>query len=127
MFQKQKFVDARNEQDADGTRKIRSKVRFENLDVKIFVQVTIFDVSLMEALPGSKGTVFYLLFLFQTNENRSTWNNLLRKIKTLSPFLWPKKDFCLQFRVIFCFLLLAGGRVINLYVPIYNKLIGKNN
>ncbi|KAL3271020.1 hypothetical protein HHI36_021520 [Cryptolaemus montrouzieri] len=63
------------------------------------------------------------LRLPQNNENRSTWNNFWRKIRTLSPFLWPKKDFCLQFRVVFCFLLLAGGRVINLYVPIYNKLI----
>ncbi|XP_044763694.1 ATP-binding cassette sub-family B member 6 [Coccinella septempunctata] len=59
----------------------------------------------------------------QNDDNRSTWNNLWRKFRTLSPFLWPKKDCCLQFRVIFCFLLLAGGRVINLYVPIYNKLI----
>lgn len=46
-------------------------------------------------------------------------------MKTLMPFMWPKKDVLLQFRVLFCFLLLAGGRVVNLYVPIYNKLIGK--
>ncbi|XP_012267076.2 ATP-binding cassette sub-family B member 6 [Athalia rosae] len=57
------------------------------------------------------------------DENSSTWRNAWHKIKTLSPFLWPKKDFLLQFRVLFCFLLLALGRVINLYVPIYNKKI----
>lgn len=58
-----------------------------------------------------------------TNENQSTWRNFWKKIKTLMPFMWPKKDVLLQFRVLFCFLLLAGGRVVNLYVPIYNKLI----
>lgn len=58
-------------------------------------------------------------------ENQSTWNNFWKKVKILSPFLWPRKDFFLQLRVIFCFILLAGGRVVNLYVPIYQKLIGK--
>lgn len=61
------------------------------------------------------------------NDNQSTWKNFWKKIKTLMPFMWPKKDVILQFRVLFCFLLLAGGRVVNLYVPIYNKLIGKTN
>ncbi|CAH1113985.1 unnamed protein product [Psylliodes chrysocephalus] len=59
----------------------------------------------------------------QDRENRSTWSNFWKKVKVLSPFLWPKKDAVLQFRVLICFLLLAGGRVINLYVPIYQKLI----
>ena len=39
--------------------------------------------------------------------------------------MWPKKDVLLQFRVLICFVLLAAGRAINLYVPIYSKLIGK--
>lgn len=58
-----------------------------------------------------------------TADNQSTWHNMCRKIKTLAPFLWPKKDCCLQFRVVICFLLLGAGRVINLYVPIFSKLI----
>ncbi|XP_063984581.1 ATP-binding cassette sub-family B member 6 isoform X2 [Diachasmimorpha longicaudata] len=53
----------------------------------------------------------------------STWKNVWYKITTLSPFLWPKKDCLLQFRVLFCFMLLIAGRIINLYVPIYNKKI----
>nr|CAD7263898.1 unnamed protein product [Timema shepardi] len=53
----------------------------------------------------------------------STFRNAWAKIKTLAPFLWPKKDCSLQLRVMFCFFLLACGRVVNLYVPIYNKLI----
>lgn len=56
-------------------------------------------------------------------ENQSTFRNSWQKMRTLMPFLWPKKDCVLQFRVIFCFVLLLGGRVINLYVPIYNKKI----
>uniref|UniRef100_A0A1L8DUM0 ATP-binding cassette sub-family B member 6 n=1 Tax=Nyssomyia neivai TaxID=330878 RepID=A0A1L8DUM0_9DIPT len=55
--------------------------------------------------------------------NQSTFRNAWGKIRTLAPFLWPKKDFFLQFRVTICFVLLLGGRVINLYVPIYNKKI----
>ncbi|EFN81504.1 ATP-binding cassette sub-family B member 6, mitochondrial [Harpegnathos saltator] len=57
------------------------------------------------------------------DDNSSTWANLWYKIKILAPFLWPKSDFLLQLRVIFCFLLLMSGRLINLYVPIYNKKI----
>ncbi|XP_018309483.1 ATP-binding cassette sub-family B member 6, mitochondrial [Mycetomoellerius zeteki] len=57
------------------------------------------------------------------SDNTSTWTNLWYKIKILAPFLWPKLDCLLQLRVIFCFMLLLSGRLINLYVPIYNKKI----
>lgn len=56
-------------------------------------------------------------------DNSSTWKNAWYKIKTLAPFLWPEANFMLQLRVIFCFVLLIAGRLINLYVPIYNKRI----
>jgi ATP-binding cassette subfamily B (MDR/TAP) protein 6 len=59
-----------------------------------------------------------------TNQG-SAFRNAWKKISVLAPFLWPKKDVLLQFRVAFCFLLLVAGRGINLYVPIYSKLIGK--
>lgn len=59
----------------------------------------------------------------ENQENVSTWGDSIRKLRTLFPFLWPKKDLFLQFRVLFCFVLLLGGRVINVYVPIYNKKI----
>ncbi|KAJ8953628.1 hypothetical protein NQ314_007233 [Rhamnusium bicolor] len=62
-------------------------------------------------------------YMENVNDNRSTWNNFWKKTKILSPFLWPRKDVLLQFRVLICFVLLAGGRVVNLYVPIYQKLI----
>lgn len=61
--------------------------------------------------------------LSSDQENQSTFRNGWQKMRTLLPFLWPKKDAFLQFRVIFCFMLLLSGRVINLYVPIYNKKI----
>ncbi|KAF6213692.1 hypothetical protein GE061_011414 [Apolygus lucorum] len=56
-------------------------------------------------------------------ETQSTWRNAWRKVKTLAPFLWPKRSGGLQLRVLVCFLLLGGGRVINLYVPLYSKYI----
>lgn len=59
----------------------------------------------------------------QPNDNQSTWKNAWKKMRTLAPFLWPKKDFYLQMRVIFCFMLLFGGRIVNLYVPIYSGYI----
>ncbi|XP_071454938.1 ATP-binding cassette sub-family B member 6 [Hetaerina americana] len=53
----------------------------------------------------------------------TTFKNLYVKIKTLAPFIWPRKSPLLQMSVIFCFTLLAFGRVINLYVPIYGRAI----
>uniref|UniRef100_V5GJI0 ATP-binding cassette sub-family B member 6 n=1 Tax=Anoplophora glabripennis TaxID=217634 RepID=V5GJI0_ANOGL len=57
------------------------------------------------------------------DSNPSTWKNFWKKMRILSPFMWPKKDTFLQLRVLVCFVLLAGGRVVNLYVPIYQKYI----
>ncbi|XP_012278469.1 ATP-binding cassette sub-family B member 6, mitochondrial [Orussus abietinus] len=57
------------------------------------------------------------------DDEGSTWKNAWSKVKVLAPFLWPKADVLLQFRVFLCFALLGMGRVINLYVQIYNKLI----
>lgn len=63
-------------------------------------------------------------FKGRNDENTSTFNNVWKKVKILAPFLWPKKELVLQCRVLICFLLLMAGRVVNLYVPIYNKKIG---
>lgn len=62
-------------------------------------------------------------YLQRLDDNTSTWTNLWYKIKVLAPFLWPRSSFLLQLRVLFCFVLLICGRLINLYVPIYNKKI----
>ncbi|XP_026680764.1 ATP-binding cassette sub-family B member 6, mitochondrial-like [Diaphorina citri] len=48
----------------------------------------------------------------------STWAGAAKKIKTLAPFLWPKKSALLKLQVIICILLLIIARVINLFVPI---------
>ncbi|XP_011705031.1 PREDICTED: ATP-binding cassette sub-family B member 6, mitochondrial [Wasmannia auropunctata] len=68
-------------------------------------------------------TIIRSRYYQRRSDNASTWTNLWYKTKTLAPFLWPKSDFLLQLRVIFCFMLLLCGRLINLYVPIYNKKI----
>ncbi|KAK9504939.1 hypothetical protein O3M35_009106 [Rhynocoris fuscipes] len=58
-----------------------------------------------------------------TPPTASTWSQFSKKVRILAPFIWPKKSITLQLRVIFCLLLLTAGRFINVYVPIYSKLI----
>ncbi|XP_013773595.1 ATP-binding cassette sub-family B member 6, mitochondrial-like [Limulus polyphemus] len=61
--------------------------------------------------------------LTQSSQQRSTFSNLWQKSRKLAPFIWPKKSFRLQIRVIMCFTLLVLGRISNVYVPIFNKKI----
>ncbi|XP_017103824.2 ATP-binding cassette sub-family B member 6 [Drosophila bipectinata] len=51
----------------------------------------------------------------------SAFRNGWRKLRTLFPYLWPKKDLALQLAVIVCIILLIAGRVIKLFLPIYRK------
>lgn len=53
----------------------------------------------------------------------STWKNVWTKMRTLIPYMWPKKSLGLQLRVLMCVLLLVGVRVTNVYVPIMSKKI----
>ena len=53
----------------------------------------------------------------------STFRDTWKKVKILFPYVWPKGRPLLQFRVVVCFILLAGGRVVNVFVPIYYKKI----
>lgn len=71
-----------------------------------------------------------MLFEFQgrrSHSEGSTWKNVLSKLKMMLPYIWPKGDCWLQFVVIFCLLLLATGRVVNVFVPIYYKYIGMSH
>lgn len=54
---------------------------------------------------------------------RSTFANIVDKIKTIAPFVWPKKSFGLQLIVMFCMVTLVAGRVVNLMTPLYYKKI----
>lgn len=60
----------------------------------------------------------------ENTSNASPWSNFWSKIRTLLPFVWPKKSPSLQLRVLFCFLLLGAGRVANVYVPVLYKMLG---
>ncbi|ALC45884.1 Hmt-1, partial [Drosophila busckii] len=53
----------------------------------------------------------------------SAFRNAWRKMRTLFPYLWPKKNIMLQLAVIACIFLLVAGRVIKLFLPIYRKLL----
>ncbi|KAG4075106.1 hypothetical protein HA402_013501 [Bradysia odoriphaga] len=73
--------------------------------------------------PGIVSPMDHERLVDENDENRSTWVNAWTKMRTLLPFIWPRNDMFLQLKVVMCFVLLIGGRVINLYVPIYNKKI----
>ncbi|KAF8520373.1 hypothetical protein BU17DRAFT_46726 [Hysterangium stoloniferum] len=47
-----------------------------------------------------------------------TWKELGRRLRRLTPYLWPKKDRGLQFLALLCVVLLAIGRVVNLLIPL---------
>ena len=61
---------------------------------------------------------------FSRNSSKgSTFGNLFKKSKQIFPFVWPKGQLLLQVQIVICLVILAAGRVINLYVPIYYKII----
>lgn len=61
----------------------------------------------------------------ESQANDSAFADFGKKVKRLAPFLWPKRSVQLQFRVVLCFFFLVFGRVINVFVPQYNKYISK--
>ncbi|KAK3750688.1 hypothetical protein RRG08_061910 [Elysia crispata] len=60
----------------------------------------------------------------QDHGNLSTWNNVWVKLKTMLPYVWPSGQKFLQVTVFLCLILLAAGRAVNVFVPIYSKKIG---
>ncbi|KAK7476600.1 hypothetical protein BaRGS_00032146 [Batillaria attramentaria] len=54
-------------------------------------------------------------------KERSTWANIGQKLKIMLPIVWPSGSRTLQFAVVVCIVLLAGGRVVNVFVPIYSR------
>jgi len=56
----------------------------------------------------------------------SAFRNGWRKLRTVFPYLWPRKNLALQMAVIVCILLLLAGRVIKLFLPIYRKKLGRS-
>lgn len=53
----------------------------------------------------------------------TTFADFGQRLRLMWPFLWPKKKPILQLRVLICLVLLALGRVVNLYVPVSYKVI----
>ncbi|XP_049532979.1 ATP-binding cassette sub-family B member 6 [Anopheles darlingi] len=103
---------------------LRDRVEFGLFVVRYLVTMMLFVIGLKApAITSTMRSEEYQNLHARPNENQSTFRNAWSKMRTLLPFLWPKKDVILQFRIIFCFVLLFAGRIINLYVPIYNKKI----
>jgi len=61
----------------------------------------------------------------ESQQPESTWRGIIRKMTMLWPFMWPKGSRLLQLCVLACVLLLAAGRIANLFLPIYYKKIGE--
>ena len=55
----------------------------------------------------------------------SLFAGLFHKCKLLWPFMWPKGDFYLQVRVMFCVFIVVATRGVTVLVPIYYKKIGE--
>lgn len=59
-----------------------------------------------------------------TKASDTGFKAFLKRIKILSPYLWPKNSLMLQIVAGICLVLLAAGRVVNLLVPLYlGKLV----
>jgi len=56
-------------------------------------------------------------------EQPSPWADMYTKLAKLFPFVWPADDRKLQFYAMLSFLLLLAVRVINVYVPLYQKIV----
>ncbi|KAJ8077054.1 ATP-binding cassette-type vacuolar membrane transporter Hmt1 [Marasmius tenuissimus] len=53
-----------------------------------------------------------------------SWGEIWRRLKRLSPYLWPKKSRPLQLLALLCLLLVAIGRLVNAAQPfVYGELI----
>ncbi|TRY96798.1 hypothetical protein DNTS_009000 [Danionella cerebrum] len=57
--------------------------------------------------------------------SRSAWQDFRKKVCLLVPYMWPRGSVWLQILVMLCVGLLALERVINVFVPIYSRNIGK--
>ncbi|XP_072028962.1 ATP-binding cassette sub-family B member 6-like [Amphiura filiformis] len=53
----------------------------------------------------------------------SAWADFFHKFSLIWPYVWPKGQYLLQIRVVVCLLILAAGRVINVFVPLLYKEI----
>ena len=59
----------------------------------------------------------------KVHSGSSAFSDFWRKSKLIFPYVWPKGQYLLQLRVVVCLVLLAAGRVVNVYVPLFYKTI----
>ncbi|KAK5638747.1 hypothetical protein RI129_013042 [Pyrocoelia pectoralis] len=53
----------------------------------------------------------------------SPWVYVAKKIGKIAPYFWPRRNLWLQTQAVLCVIFLMLGRVVNIYVPIYNKQV----
>ncbi|TPX35214.1 hypothetical protein SmJEL517_g02340 [Synchytrium microbalum] len=57
----------------------------------------------------------------KSSDKETTWRADWAIIKELSAYLWPKGEWGIRTRVVLAFSLLIGGKLLNIYVPIFFK------
>lgn len=61
----------------------------------------------------------------QTNAPATRWEIFKRRTKLLLLLMWPKSRILLQINIVICIAILILSRVVNLYVPMFYRNIGK--
>lgn len=92
---------------------------------------TLLVVAIGIRAPGVPSSSYYLLVNDEEQQagNRSrvhegsTWSNVLKKLRMMLPYVWPKGSWWRQLIVIACLVILGAGRGINVLVPLYSKYI----
>lgn len=53
------------------------------------------------------------------------WTEVGKKLRIILRFIWPRNNFDIQLKLLFCVMLLITERLTRLLVPIYNQKIGE--
>ncbi|XP_031331376.1 ATP-binding cassette sub-family B member 6, mitochondrial-like isoform X1 [Photinus pyralis] len=58
-----------------------------------------------------------------SKQQKSPWVYVAKKFGKIAPHFWPRRNLRLQTQAVLCVVLLALGRLVNIYVPIFNKRV----
>ncbi|XP_055382826.1 ATP-binding cassette sub-family B member 6 [Condylostylus longicornis] len=115
------FVNMRHEDWWFNLKTTKDKIEMSLFIIRYTSALLIFILGLKA--PGIMVPIGVEELLLPPDENTSAFRNAFKKLRKLFPYIWPKKDFLLQSRVLICILLLISGRVIKLFLPLYRKAI----
>lgn len=101
------------------------KIEFGLWIIRYVCTIGVFIIGLKA--PGLPRSIHQLLLNDEQGRSRqgqeSTWSNVLKKLKIMIPYVWPKGSKWRQGLVVVCLVTLGIGRAVNVFVPIYSKYI----